>query len=96
MTQFGVNNNIATTGHKLQGLSKDALIVASWGYNFENWVYVVLSRVRTLDGLYLLQRLDEEKVFKCDESLFKEEERLEKLEEEVLKFWREGREMALT
>jgi hypothetical protein len=47
-------------------------------------------------GLYLLQRLDEEKVFKCDESLFKEEERLEKLEEEVLKFWREGREMALT
>lgn len=90
MTQFGVNNNIATTGHKLQGLSKDALVVASWGYRFENWVYVVLSRVRTLDGLYLLHRLDEEREFKVDENLFKEEERLEKLEDEVVKKWREA------
>ena len=29
MTQFPVNSNIATTGHKLQGTTKDALIVYS-------------------------------------------------------------------
>ena len=32
ISQFGVNSNIATTGHKLQGTSKDQLIVASWNY----------------------------------------------------------------
>ena len=54
--QFGLLNNIATTGHKLQGMSKDRLIVTSWCFK-SNWVYVVLSRVRTLDGLYLLEPL---------------------------------------
>ena len=46
VTQIPVNCNIATTGHKLQGMSLDNLVVNSWGYKFENWVYVVLSRVR--------------------------------------------------
>ena len=58
VTQLPVNCNIATTGHKLQGMSKDALIVNSWGYGFENWVYVVLSRVRTRSGLFLNKKLD--------------------------------------
>ena len=57
-TQFPINSNIATTGHKLQGMSKDALIVNSWNYSFANWIYVVLSRVRTLSGLYLCSPLD--------------------------------------
>ena len=30
MTQFLVNLNDATTGHKLQGISKDVVIVTSW------------------------------------------------------------------
>ena len=47
VTQLPVNCNIATTGHKLQGMSLDNLVVNSWAYRFENWVYVVLSRVRT-------------------------------------------------
>jgi hypothetical protein len=56
ITQFGVNSNIATTGHKLQGMSKDKIIVTSWSYQFKNWIYVILSRVRTLEGLYLFWR----------------------------------------
>ena len=52
VTQIPVNCNISTTGHKLQGMSKDALIVNSWGYGYENWVYVVLSRVRTNRGCF--------------------------------------------
>ena len=34
ITQIPVNSNIATTGHKLQGMSKDTLIVNSWSYRF--------------------------------------------------------------
>ncbi|KAK1733562.1 hypothetical protein QTG54_015735 [Skeletonema marinoi] len=32
-----VNSNIATTGHKLQGISKDVLIVNDWNYRCANW-----------------------------------------------------------
>jgi len=56
ITQFGVNSNVATTGHKLQGTSKDKLIVASWNYSEPNWTYIVLSRVRTLKGLFLTEK----------------------------------------
>jgi len=44
------------TGNKLQGLTKDSVIVYSLNRN-TNWIYVVLSRVRTLKGLYLMKRL---------------------------------------
>ena len=54
ITQIPVNSNIATTGHKLQGMSKNTLIVNNWDYKFVNWVYVVLSRVRTRKGLFLM------------------------------------------
>ena len=49
--------------HKLQGMSKDAIIVSSWPTGslsamFKNWEYVVLSRLRTLSGLYLIKPID--------------------------------------
>ncbi len=53
MTQIPANSNDGTTGHKLQGMSKDVIIVTS----------VVLSRVRTLSGLYLVDPIDMEKSF---------------------------------
>ena len=74
----------ATTGHKLQGMSKDKLIVLSWNYSFKNWIYVVLSRVRTLSGLYLCQPIDETRPFPVDDKLLIEEERLERMEEELM------------
>lgn len=86
--QFGVNSNIATTGHKLQGMSKDKLIVCSWNYSFDNWIYVVLSRVRTLSGLYLCERLDENKDFPVDPLILAEERRLEAIEKGVLNKWK--------
>ena len=51
---FPVVLNHATTGHKLQGKTLDSLFIAEWS-NVRNWAYVVLSRVRTLDGLFLLK-----------------------------------------
>ena len=56
VTQIPVNSSDAITGHKLQGLTKDQLIVYSWN-RCTSWIYVVLSRVRTLEGLFLLKGL---------------------------------------
>ena len=48
--------NNATTGHKLQGSGVDTLFVHSWS-NVTNWVYVMLSRVKTHKGLFCRQEL---------------------------------------
>jgi len=56
-TQVALLVNNATTGHKLQGSGVTTLFVHSWSY-VANWVYVMLSRVKTLDGLYLRMPLD--------------------------------------
>ena len=69
VTQFEVNDNVATTCHKLQGASLDQIIVHSWNYTIINWVYVVLSRVKKLAGLLLCESLDETHDFSCDPSL---------------------------
>ena len=84
--QFVVNSNKATTVHKLQGVSLDRMVVRSWSYKFPNWVYVVLSRVRTLDGLFICKKLDENKTFEVDPKLLQEEERLQKIEENLVTY----------
>ena len=69
--QLSVNSNIATTGHKLQGKTLSNLVINSWNYCVQNWVYVVLSRVKTLSGIVLNQKLDENKTFMCDPVLLR-------------------------
>jgi hypothetical protein len=51
VTQLPVVVNNATTGHKLQGSGVAELFVHKWSY-VTNWVYVMLSRVKTHSGLY--------------------------------------------
>ena len=48
--QLPLLNNNATTGHKLQGKGVETLFVHSWSYT-TNWVHVMLSRVKTIEGL---------------------------------------------
>ena len=55
-TQFPLISSSCTAGHKLQGCTVDNILVNSWYYGC-NWVYVVLSRVKTLEGLYLRKQL---------------------------------------
>jgi hypothetical protein len=48
MKQIPANSYISTTGHKLQRMSKDVIVVMSWPTEglaamFKNWEYVVLS-----------------------------------------------------
>jgi hypothetical protein len=57
--QFPVVRNTGTTGHKLQGKTVNSIFIFNWNYQQKNWPYVVLSRVTTMDGLYLHQKLDE-------------------------------------
>jgi hypothetical protein len=52
INRFPVLINHATTGHKLQGQTKTNLFISEWHYG-ANWPYVVLSRVKTLKGLFL-------------------------------------------
>ena len=53
-------SDAATTGHKSQGSSLDAAHVPDWNYSV-NWPYVVISRVRTLQGLFVGKKLDPSK-----------------------------------
>ena len=74
MKQFQIISNDATTGHKLQGISKDLIVITSWPTGglaamFKNWEYVVLSRVRTISGLFLIKPIDMNKSFKPSEEL---------------------------
>jgi len=55
-TQFPIVSNTCTTGHKLQGCTVKCLLANEWFYG-ANWVYVVLSRVKTLAGLFVAQEL---------------------------------------
>ena len=54
------------TGHKVQGATLDAIIVGSWGcykYGAQGWLNIVLSRVRQLSDLYILEKLPERPEF---------------------------------
>ena len=74
---------------KLQGMSKDIIIVSSWptgglSVMFKNWEYVVLSRVRTLSGLYLVEPIDMDKSFNPSPQLKSYMERAMRKEKEIL------------
>ena len=83
LTQFPVNSNIATTGHELQYQTKHHLIITSWNYVLKNWVYVVLSRVNTLNGLVLTNKLDEDSAkLRISDDLVSDDKRLDALDKE--------------
>ena len=89
MTQIPANSNDGTTGHKLQGMSKDVIMVSSWPTGglskiFKNWEYVVLSRVRTLSGLYLVDPIDMEKSFDPSSQLRSYIDKIKQKEKDLL------------
>ena len=84
--QFGVNPNKTTTGHKLQGVLLNRMVVRSWSYTFPNWVYVALSRVRTFEGVFICEKIDESKKFHVDPRLLEEEDKLRQIETKLINF----------
>ena len=77
ITYLPINLSISTTCHKLQGVSLDSLVIDTFNYRLENWVYVVLSRVTTRNGLVLCEKLDINRDFKVNEVLSKWEKRIQ-------------------
>jgi hypothetical protein len=75
LTYFPILLNTATTGHKLQGKSVDILVVSEWS-KLANWAYVVLSRVRTLNGLFLLRKVPHNIDFAVNENCTRMEDNL--------------------
>ena len=81
MAQFPINLAEAVTGHKLQGRTLDKMIVTGWGLSFmKNWEYTVLSRVKTREGLFLLEPLDPNKRYGPTEQFSRFIERLKRIE----------------
>jgi hypothetical protein len=58
-SQLSLLINKATTGHWLQGSGVDTLFVYNWSY-IQNWVYVMLSQVRTRTGLFCKKTLSQD------------------------------------
>ena len=54
----------------------DHLVINSWGYQCTHWVYVVLSRVRTLKSLILNVKLDENRDYSAKKELLRWEKDL--------------------
>jgi hypothetical protein len=67
--QFPLISNNATTGHKLQGSSKDAVCIAKVAHGMRDWPHVVLSRAQTRRGLFLQEPLDPLENFGSDPKL---------------------------
>ncbi len=70
-------------------MSKDVIVVSSWPTEglatmFKNWEYVVLSRVRKLSGLYLVEPIDMDKLFKPSSELQKYIENARRKESDIL------------
>ena len=84
LTQLPIVCNIATTGHKLQGTTKEKIVVIDFNYGLRNWIYVVLSRVTSLAGLFLKKPLDFNKLKGPSRELLIEMKRLKCLEEELI------------
>ena len=61
-------------------------MVRSWNYSTLNWIYVVLSRVRTLEGLYICEKLKYTQSYQVNKKLLKEEEHLRGEEQELIKY----------
>jgi hypothetical protein len=57
MKQFPVSAANARTIHKLQGRSLENVLIHSCDYT-GNWIYVALSRVKVMSGLFICQELN--------------------------------------
>jgi len=71
-------------------MTKKIIIVSQFNYSCPNWIYVVLSRVNTLDGLYLLQPIKASYNPKPSKVLVQEWKRQKEKELELLRFLQEN------
>ncbi len=90
MVQFPITHAIVLTGHKTQGMTMDNIILGSMSdkdqYGNTGCLYVVLSRVRDICGLYTLTPLSTDlSKYKKRNDVLKEIHRLQNIEDDTLK-----------
>lgn len=55
--------SLVLTGHKTQGLTADSIILSSLTpkdkSGMSGWLYVILSRVKTIEGLFLMGKIEQ-------------------------------------
>ena len=61
LNQFPAIGCNAMIVHKLQGKSMDCMVDSEWCFTQQNWIYVLLSRLRTSIGLYIQNMLIKDK-----------------------------------
>jgi hypothetical protein len=72
-------------------MMKKIMIVSQFNYSCPNWIYVVLSRVTTLDGSFLLQPIKASYNPKPSKVLVQEWKWQREKELELLRFLQENR-----
>jgi hypothetical protein len=62
MHQFPCVLSLVLTGHKTQGLNTESIILACLApkdkSGVSGWLYVILSRVKTIEGLFLRENIE--------------------------------------
>ena len=89
ITQFPCTLAYFITGHKVQGQSLNSVILGTLTpihqYGTTGWIYVILSRVRTLSGLFLLVKLCTDVTkYKPRLNVMREMSRLREIEKQTL------------
>ena len=51
-----------------------------------NWLYVVLSRIRNFEELFICEKIDKSKKFHVDPNFLEEEDRLRQIETKLIIF----------
>ncbi len=55
--------SLVLTGHKTQGLTTDSIILSGLApkekSGVSGWLYVILSRVKTIEGLFLMENIEQ-------------------------------------
>ena len=90
ITRFPCVSAMILTGYKVQGQSLHAITLGTLTNNHKfgktGWIYVILSRVRSYTGLFLLVTLPTDpRKYKPRVHVMKEMSRLRKIEKETLK-----------
>ena len=89
ISQFPIVPMFAVTGHKVQGKTyRNGIVIGSFGKGKLDpaWAYVTISRVPSLDRLWLLEELSETRAhrFHPPKDLINEETRLKQLSNETI------------
>ena len=69
VTYLPIDSNISITGHKHYGKTMDHLIINSWAYMCAHWIYVILSRVRSLNSLILDEKFNKNHEYDANNEL---------------------------